>query len=164
MTESSASKTAFVLAGGGSLGAVEVGMLETLVGQGISADLVVGSSVGAINAAYFAARPDAEGVRSLGRIWRGLRRRDVFPFAPLGSLLSFFSLRNYLVDPTPLRRLLERQLPYRDMARTAIPLHVVATDILKGTEVVLSSGPAIEAVLASAAIPAVFPPIKREGR
>ncbi len=101
MTESSASKTAFVLAGGGRLGAVEVGMLETLVGQGISADLVVGSSVGAINAAYFASRPDAEGVRSLGRIWRGLRRRDVFPFAPFGSLLSFFSLRNYLVDPTP---------------------------------------------------------------
>ena len=164
MTESSASKTAFVLAGGGSLGAVEVGMLETLVGQGISADLVVGSSVGAINAAYFASRHDAEGVRSLGRIWRGLRRRDVFPFAPFSSLLSFFSLRNYLVDPTPLRRLLERHLPYRDMARTAIPLHVVATDILKGTEVVLSSGPAIEAVLASTAIPAVFPPVKLEGR
>ncbi len=131
---------------------------------GIRADLVVGASVGAINAAYFAAWPDAEGVRSLGRIWRGLHRRDVFPFTPFGSPLSFFSLRNYLVDPARLRRLLERHLPYRDMAGTAIPLHVVATDILKGTEVVLSSGPVLKAVLASTAIPGVFPPVKLEGR
>ena len=159
-----ASKTAFVLAGGGSLGAVEVGMLETLMAQGITADLVVGASVGAINGAYFAARPDAEGVRSLRQIWRGLHRRQVFPFAPLGSLLSFFSLRNYLVDPTPLRRLLERHLPYRDLTESAIPFHVVATNILTGSEVVLSSGPAIEAVLASAAIPGVFPPVELEGR
>ncbi len=63
--DGSASKTAFVLAGGGSLGAVQVGMLETLVDQGISADLVVGASVGAINGAYFAAYPDAEGVQGL---------------------------------------------------------------------------------------------------
>ncbi len=157
-------KTAFVLAGGGSLGAVEVGMLQTLVDRGISADLVVGASVGAINGAYFAAFPDAEGVRKLARIWRGLSWRDVFPFSPFGPLLSFFALRNYLVDPTPLRRLLERHLPYRDLGQTAIPLHVVATDILTGTEVVLSSGPAIEAVLASSAIPAVFPTVQLEGR
>ncbi len=162
--DGSASKTAFVLAGGGSLGAVQVGMLETLVDQGISADLVVGASVGAVNGAYFAAHPDAEGVQGLERIWRGLHRRDVFPFTPFGSLLSFFSLRNYLVDPTPFRHLLERHLPHCDLGQTAIPLHVVATDILTGTEVVLSSGRAIEAVLASAAIPAVFPPVELEGR
>ncbi len=164
MVDASASKTAFVLAGGGSLGAVQVGMLKTLVDCGISADLVVGASVGALNGAYFAAHPDAEGVLGLERIWRGLHRRDVFPFTPFGSLLSFFSLRNYLVDPTRLRHLLERHLPHRDLDQTAIPLHVVATDILTGTEVVLSSGRAIEAVLASAAIPAVFPPVELEGR
>ena len=88
----------------------------------------------------------------------------MFPFTPFGSLLSFFSLRNYLVDPTPLRRLLERHLPHCDLGQAAIPLHVVATDILRGTEVVLSSGRVIEAVLASAAIPAVFPPVELEGR
>ncbi len=164
MVDGSASKTAFVLAGGGSLGAVQVGMLETLVDQGISVDLVVGASVGAVNGAYFAAHPDAKGVQGLERIWRGLRRRDVFPFTPFGSLLSFFSPRNYLVDPTPLRRLLERHMPHLDLGQTAIPLHVVATDILRGTEVVLSSGRAIEAILASAAIPAVFPPVELEGR
>ena len=146
------------------MGAVQVGMLECLVAQGISADLVVGASVGAINGAFFAARPDAEGVRNLGRIWRGLHRRDVFPIAPFGSLLSFFSLRNYLVNPTRLRHLIERHVPYRDLARSAIPFHVVTTDVLTGAEVVLSTGPTLEAVLASAAIPAVFPPIELEGR
>ncbi len=164
MVDRSASKTAFVLAGGGSLGAVQVGMLETLVDHGVSVDLVVGASVGAVNGAYFAAHPDAEGVQGLERIWRGLHRRSVFPFTPVGSLLSFFSLRNYLVDPTPLRHLLEHHLPHRDLGQSAIPLHVVATDILTGTEVVLSSGRAVEAVLASAAIPAVFPPVELEGR
>ncbi len=164
MVDGSASKTAFVLAGGGSLGAVQVGMLETLVDQGISVDLVVGASVGAVNGAYFAAHPDAEGVQGLERIWRGLHRRAVFPFTPFGSLLSFFSRRNYLIDPAPLRHLLERHLPHCDLGQTAIPLHVVATDVLRGTEVVLSSGRVIEAVLASAAIPAVFPPVKLEGR
>ena len=62
-------RTAFVLAGGGSLGAVEVGMLETLVARGVSVDLVVGASVGALNGAYFAAYPNAEGVRGLKQIW-----------------------------------------------------------------------------------------------
>ncbi len=76
--DGSASKTAFVLAGGGSLGAVQVGMLETLVDQGISADLVVGASVGAVNGAYFAVHPDAEGVQGLERIWRGFIGKTFF--------------------------------------------------------------------------------------
>ncbi len=164
MTAGAASRTAFTLAGGGSLGAVQVGMLEALVAHGVSADLIVGASVGAINGAYFAARPDAEGARSLRRIWRGLRRGDFFPFTPFGGLLSFFSLRNHLVDPTPLRRLIERHLPYRDLNEAAIPFHAVATDILTGREVVLSSGRAVEALLATAAIPAVFPPVELEGK
>ena len=72
-------KTAFVFAGGGSFGAVQVGMLRSLVGRGLKADMVVGSSVGAINSAYYAGMPTAEGIEALARIWRGLRRRDVFP-------------------------------------------------------------------------------------
>jgi predicted acylesterase/phospholipase RssA len=71
--------TAFVLAGGGSIGAVQVGMLRELLAHGIKPDLVVGSSVGAINGAYLAGAPSLEGVRRLEAIWRGLRRRDVFP-------------------------------------------------------------------------------------
>lgn len=164
MREEARAKTAFVLAGGGSLGAVEVGMLEALIERSVVPDLVVASSVGAINGAYFAGYPSSDGVANLAAIWRGLRRRDVFPFSPFGSLLSFISLQNHLVDPGRLRRLLESNLPYRELREASIPLHVVATDIRSGEEVVLSSGPAVEAVMASAAIPAVFPPVEIKGR
>jgi NTE family protein len=74
-----AQRTAFVFTGGGSLGAIQVGMLRELNHAGVSADLVVGSSVGAMNAAYFAGAPNPAGVDKLERVWRGLPRHDVFP-------------------------------------------------------------------------------------
>lgn len=164
MPTSSSFKTAFVLAGGGSLGAIQVGMLAALADHGVYPDLVVGSSVGAINGAFLAGQPDSAGVRHLEEIWRRVERRDVFPIRPLGALLGVFSERNYLVDPKPLRRLIERHFQYRDLTDAAIPCHLVATDVLTGAQVVLSAGPAIDAVLASAAIPAVFPPVQIDGR
>ncbi|MEN8160031.1 MAG: patatin-like phospholipase family protein [Myxococcota bacterium] len=151
-------KTAFVFAGGGSLGAVEVGMLQALVGREPTPDFVAGSSVGAINAAYFAARPDAEGVARLAAIWRRLRSRDVFPLKPLHGFLGFIGRRPSLLDAEPLRALLERELPYRLFEEAALPCHVVATDVLDGGRVVISKGPVVDALLASAAIPGVFPP------
>ena len=72
-------KTAFVFAGGGSFGAIQVGMLHSLASHGIAADMVFGSSVGALNGAYYAGTPTIEGIRQLETIWRGLRRQDVFP-------------------------------------------------------------------------------------
>ena len=80
--------TAFVFTGGGSLGAIQVGMLRTLLSCGVRPDFVVGSSVGAINASYFAAAPDADGVAALGRIWAGLRRSDVFPLTLVSASVS----------------------------------------------------------------------------
>lgn len=156
--------TAFVLAGGGSLAAVQVGMLRALTAAGVAPDFVVGASAGAINAAFFAGTPTAAGVAALERVWRGLARSDVFPVSLLGGGLGALGLRRYLVDPSALRRLLARHLPVRDLARTALPCHVVATDATTGEEVVLSSGSAVEAVLASAAIPGVFPPVEIGGR
>ena len=157
-------RTAFVLAGGGSLGAVQVGMLRALVAAGVAPDLVVGASAGAINACYFAGDPTARGVASLERIWRGLRRRDVFPVSWLAGGLGALGMRRHLVDPAPLRRLLAAHLPQADLSRTALPCHVVATDLTSGEEVALSDGSAVESVLASAAIPGVFPPVERGGR
>lgn len=156
--------TAFVLAGGGSLGAVQVGMLAALTRRGIVPDLVVGASVGAINAAYYAAEPDERGVERLKRIWLKLRRTDVFPFSPIASMLGFFGKTNHLVAPKPLRSLIESELPIRRLEDARLPCHVVATDALEGTGVVLSSGPAATALLASAAIPGVFPPVRINGR
>jgi NTE family protein len=156
--------TAFVLAGGGSLGAVQVGMLAALARRGIVPDLVVGASVGAINAAYYAAEPDQRGVERLKRIWLGIRRTDVFPLSPLASVLGFFGKTDHLVPPAPLRSLIEAELPYQRLEDSRLPCHVVATDALEGTEVVLSSGTAATALLASAAVPAVFPPVRLDGR
>jgi NTE family protein len=156
--------TAFVLAGGGSLGAVQVGMLAALARLGIVPDLVVGASVGAINAAYYAAEPDQRGVERLKRIWLGIRRTDVFPLSPLASVLGFLGKTDHLVPPAPLRSLIEAELPYQRLEDARLPCHVVATDALEGTEVVLSSGTAATALLASAAVPAVFPPVRLDGR
>ena len=152
-------KTAFVLAGGGSLGAVQVGMLKALDGAKIEPDFVVGASVGAINAAYYAASPDAAGIARLERIWRGLRSVDIFPFSMLGTAMCLVGRRDHLAFPHRLRTLIEAELPYQRLQDAPLPCHVIATDILDGTEVTLSSGDAAQALLASAAIPAVFPSV-----
>jgi NTE family protein len=151
--------TAFVLAGGGSIGAVQVGMLRELLAHGVKPDLVVGSSVGAINGAYLAGDPSLEGVRRLEAIWRGLQRRDVFPIT-WRSMLAAIARRGSLVDPGALRQLLEAHLPFRNLEQAPLPLHVVATDILGGALVKLSRGAAVDAVLASCAIPGAFPPVR----
>ena len=155
--------TAFVLAGGGSLGAVEAGMLRALMEHGEKADFVVGSSAGAFNGAYFAADPTQAGVAKLEAIWRGLKREHIFPFS-LKKLFGFLWRRDHLVESHGLRRILEDNLPYERLEQASIPIHVVATDLITGDEVVLSSGSAVDAVLASAAIPGVFPTVLIDGR
>lgn len=153
-----------MLAGGGSLGAVQVGMLKALNRAHITPDFVVGASVGAINAAYYAAAPDETGIARLERIWLGLRRQDIFPFSAISTVLCLLDRRDHLALPRHLQALIESQLPYRRLEDAALPCHVVATDVLDGTEVILSSGEAVPALLASTAIPAVFPAVTIAGR
>lgn len=156
--------TAFVFAGGGSLGAVQVGMLHELMAHGVHPDFVVGSSAGAINAAYFAGAPDASGVSRLEELWSTVRRKDIMPLS-LRDMISMLVLRRAsLISVTGIRQLLERHLAYRQIEDAALRLHIVATDNQLGSEVVLSSGPVIEAVMASAAIPGIFPPVQIGGR
>jgi len=141
-------KTAFVLAGGGSFGAIQVGMLHSLVAHGVTADMVVGSSVGAMNAAYYAGIPTVEGIEQLAKIWRNLRRRDVFPITPL-VLLGLVRKRDFLLGSEGLYRLVHTHLPYRNLEDARIPVHIVATDLLSGEAVVLSKGSAVQAIVAS---------------
>lgn len=157
-------KTAFVFAGGGSLGAVQVGMLRALAHSGVQPEFVVGSSVGALNAVQFAADPTPQGVGRLEHIWQTVRREDVFPVSPLGAMLRLLTRRRHLVAQTALRRLLERHLTVRRLEDTVLPCHVVTTDLLDGTEVRLSAGPAVDALLASTAIPGIFQPLCLAGR
>ncbi|MGA8171654.1 MAG: patatin-like phospholipase family protein [Methylocystis sp.] len=156
-------KTAFVFAGGGSLGAIQVGMLRALAANGVTADMVVGSSVGAINGAYYAGAPTAEGVERLAEIWLSLRREDVFPVT-WRTMLTFLVRRDFLVPADGVRWLVDTYLPYRDLEDAKLPVHVVATDLLSGAPVVLSKGSAAQAIVASTAIPAAFPPVKLERR
>lgn len=156
-------RTAFVLAGGGSFGAIQVGMLRELVAHGVVPDLVVGASVGALNGIHFCCDPTPSGVARLEAIWCGLRRSDVFPLSPR-NLLGVFRGAASLVDPGGLRGLIARHLSRPRLEDTAIPMHIAATDLLTGTSVLLSSGPATEAVLASCAIPAAFPPVRIDDR
>jgi predicted acylesterase/phospholipase RssA len=94
VSDPTGAKTAFVFAGGGSFGAIQVGMMHSLTAHGISADMVVGSSVGAINGAYYAGDPTLKGVQQLERVWRGLQRHDVFPIT-WRTLLGFVWRRDF---------------------------------------------------------------------
>jgi NTE family protein len=156
--------TAFVVSGGGSLGAVQAGMLLSLAEAGIAPDFIVGTSVGAMNGGWVASRPDVAGIGALADVWRSLSRRDVFPTHLAVGLLGFLGQRRNLAPDTGLRRLLTRHLGFTRLEDAPIPLHVVATDLLSGQDVLLSSGDAVDAIAASAAIPAVLPPVKINGR
>ena len=156
---------AFVLSGGGSLGAIQVGMLEALFERGIAPDLVIGTSVGAINGAFIAGRPPTpETARELGDVWRGLSRSSIFPLNPLTGLIGFVGRSSHLISSANLRRLVVRHAAIDRLEDSPVPLHLIVTDVLSGQELRLSSGLAVDAVMASAAIPSVFPPVEFEGR
>jgi NTE family protein len=156
---------AFVLSGGASLGAIQVGMLEALFERGIAPDLIVGSSVGAVNGAFIAGRePSPQTARELGEIWRGLSRGAIFPFNPVTGLIGFLGRGSHLVPAGNLRRLIVRYAAIDRLEDSPLPLHLIVTDVLSGRELRVSRGPAVDAVMASAAIPSVFPPVEFEGR
>lgn len=152
-------KTAFVFAGGGSFGAIQVGMLHSLAAHGVTADMVVGCSVGALNGAFYAGDPTLEGVERLGVIWRALQRRDVFPIT-WRTMLGFLWRRDFLIPHDGVRKLIDDHIPYRNLEQAKLPVHIVATDIVSGDSVVLSEGSTAEAIVASTAIPGAFSPIR----
>ncbi|MBO0733381.1 MAG: patatin-like phospholipase family protein [Methylocapsa sp.] len=155
-------KTAFVFAGGGSLGAIQVGMLRVLLSAGIKPDFVIGTSAGAVNAAFFAGFPDEQGVVKLGALWAGIKRRDIFPFT-LAQAFGLLRHPDNIVDSGGLRQLIEANLPYAQLEDAAIPVYIAATSI-EGMAVLLSKGAAVDAILASTAIPGIFPPVHIGGQ
>ena len=156
----SSPRTAFVLSGGASLGALQVGMLEALYERGITPDFLVGTSVGALNAAFVASRLQSpQTAAELGRVWRDLQRQDVFPLSMSALVGGVCGRRDHLVSDRELRRLIRRYIQFEDLTHAAIPLHLVAFDLIEGRELLLSEGPAVEAIAASASIPGIFPPV-----
>jgi NTE family protein len=160
-----APRTAFVLAGGASLGAMQVGMLRALYERGIVPDLLVGTSAGALNAAFVASRPQTVATaEELAHVWRGLRRDDIFPINPRALIGGLTNQRDHLVPDVGVRRLATRHLQFERLEHSGIPLHLVAFDLLTAEEVCLSEGSALDAVLAAAAIPGVLPPVRHGDR
>lgn len=159
-----AGRCAFVLTGGGSLGAVQVGMLRSLVGAGFRPDFLIGSSVGAINACYLAGDPSLECVGNLERLWCNVRKGEIFSrLLPIAMAWGLLRHPGSMVDPAGLRAILQRNLAFGNLEDAPLAVHVMATDH-NGLGVKLSSGSTIDAILASAAIPGIFPPVEIGGQ
>ncbi len=154
--------TALVFAGGGSHGAVQVGMLREIVSAGARFDFVVGASAGAINAAYFARAPSLQTVERLETLWKAIRRSDIMPVT-FRSLWNLVTHADAVFDGARLRTLLESCLTGYAFSDAATRLFIVATELLSGHEVVLSSGSVVDALMASTAIPGVFPSMHIDG-
>jgi len=153
--------TAFVLSGGASLGALQVGMLRAVYESGIAADVLVGTSAGALNAAFVASRPQTVATaHELAGVWRGLQRQDIFPVSMRTLVGGLCGRCDHLVPDRGLRRLVARHVEFQDVSDAAIPLHVVAFDLDEGCEVLLSEGPAVDVIAATAAVPGLLPPVR----
>ena len=157
-------KTAFVLGGGGNLGAIQVGQLRALLERGIRPDVVVGCSVGSLNGAAIAGNPTLQEAERLADLWRSLTREDVFPSSRVGRGPWMF-VRNATsaFGDHGLRRVLAHWLRFSRIEDAAVPLWVVATSLRKGTEHWFSSGDVATALLASTALPGLFPPVDVAG-
>ena len=155
--------TAFVLAGGGSRGAVQVGMLSELVARGIRADRVFGASVGAINGAAYAGSPNPEGIERMVHIWRDLKGTDIFPRGVLDGPWAFLQKRASVHSNTGLRSIIEAGIDFENLQDSTVPFEVVTTSLTDGRERWLAHGNAVEAILASSAIPSIFPPVVIDG-
>lgn len=158
----SAPRTAFVLGGGGMLGAAEVGMLGALLEAGIRPDVVVGSSVGAINGAMVAAHPTIAQVELLGALWRGIAADDTFGGSLLDRLATLARSRTHIHSPAPLRRQLSERLP-ASFEELEVPFQCVAASIERAAARWFDAGALIPAVLASCAVPGLLPPVQIDG-
>jgi len=153
--------TAFVLGGGGVLGAVEVGMLRALSRADIAPDLIVATSIGAINGALVAADPTPAVTDQLVRLWASPEMGEVYGES-IPRQLRRFATRTHLHSPLPLRRLLEKALP-GTFADLRVPLHLCAASIERAAEVWFDSGPLLPPVMAAAAVPGLLPPVDLDG-
>ena len=157
-------RTAFVLSGGGNQGVSQVGMLRALLERGIRPDVVIGTSAGALNGAAVAYAPNLTGVAQLSAVWEQLRADHVFPGGKIHRAWNVVRRGTHLFGNEGLAGVIHHSSPARSFADLEVPLRVIATDLDTGEEVVLANGPLKPALLASAALPGVFPIVVHDGR
>ena len=155
---------AFALSGGGNLGPMQAGTVVALLEAGVEADLLVGTSVGALNAAFLASRPGVAGAQQLVTAWSELRRRDVVKLSPLRAIAGFLGVRDHLVSPDRLRSLIRSWVQFSRIEDAPVRLAITATDALSGEAVTLVEGDVVESLVASSAIPGLIPPVPLRGR
>lgn len=152
--------TAFVLGGGGVLGATQIGMLRALLDRGIVPDLVVGSSVGALNGAMLAADPSPAGMHTLTRLWTELNRKGVFSDSVFSQAARLARHRTHLHSSEPLRRMLEEHLPVSRIEQLPVPFQCVAASIETAGSHWFDAGDLPSALIASCSVPGLFPPMQ----
>ncbi|HEY6319387.1 MAG TPA: patatin-like phospholipase family protein [Acidimicrobiia bacterium] len=155
--------TAFVLSGGGNRGIAQVGMLRALLERGITPDVVIGTSAGALNGAAIATSPTLEKVDRLASVWVGLRGEQIFPGGVLKRAWNVLRRDDHLSANTGLAAVVDLAGAASDFADLAVPLRVVTTDLDTGDEILVVAGPTMPPLLASAAIPGIFPPVELYG-
>lgn len=153
----------FVMGGGGGLGAVQVGMLQGLSAAGITPDFLIGTSVGALNGAVVASHPEDHADR-LADLWLSLQREDIFTGGIVSALWRLGRTRTHAVDTGALTRLAQRALDVSTFEELALPLGVVTTNLVTGEDHVVTQGELLPSLLASSAIPGVFPPVVIDGQ
>ncbi|MGZ4494209.1 MAG: patatin-like phospholipase family protein [Nocardioides sp.] len=159
-----APQTAFVLGGGGLLGAVEVGMLRALLEAGITPDLVLGTSVGALNGAVFAAHPGDEIVKRLIALWESAATtKDVYGDGAVRQVRRAVRTGTHLHSSRPLRERLAQELGDLTFADLPIPFQCCAASIERAAEHWFTGGRVVDAVVASAAVPGLLPPAVVDG-
>jgi len=150
----------YVLGGGGSLGAVQIGMLQALGERGIPPDIVAGTSVGSLNGAVLAMDPKSAANR-LSHLWARMTRERVFPGGLLAQARTLQHTRTHLFPSTGLASVITdfigADLTFADLA---LPFAAITTDIATARPHVLRDGPLLPALLASSAIPGIFPPVQ----
>lgn len=150
---------AFVIGGGGVLGAAEVGMLAALLDAGILPDVVLGTSVGAINGAMFAAGPEQRTIDRLVTLWSSEASSTVFSGSALARVSTLAKTRTHAHDAAPLRQLLVDELGHISFEQLVVPFQCVAASIERASEHWFTEGLVVPAVMASAAVPGLLPPV-----
>ena len=154
---------ALVLSGGGNHGAVQVGMLRSLVEHGVEPELVLGCSIGALNGAAFAQDPTSAGVTRLEDLWLGLDGEGMLPSGWLPNAVALARKGEAIGTNDRLRGMLSGLLRVDTFEALAVPFQCVATDMAGVREAWFSTGPLIDPILASAALPAVLPAVEIDG-
>ena len=152
-----------MLGGGGAMGAYQAGALLGLLEGGLVPDALYGCSAGALNAAFLAARPDLVRARQLAAWWTDRRHSAVLSpgwRSHLRGLPSVLRDRRGVLDSAPLRRLVAAAVPAHELSELAVPVTVTTTCLDCAQERHHRSGPLVDALLASCALPGIFAPVR----